>query len=237
MTQTLTPREQINQELQKRDAYLDYLDEHPDRLTLNFLAQHDLPVFVRNIMRIRAVNILEAKSPDGRKITLMVHDTSLPQELTNRASASIIAASFHVIKALNDETIELVNPRQAMEELSTPSAKRRLSKIAVSPLSKNSDARLPENFVPQADELAPRRGTETAQNEFANPSMALEPSSDTLKALVSKYDANETSAEELGDSVADIARTLVTNDWLFLKSRVQDAEIQAMCNQQISAKQ
>jgi hypothetical protein len=235
MEKQLTAREQINIELQKREAYLDYLDDHPNELNLNFLATHNLPIFVRNIMRVRAVNILEAKTPDGRKITLHVHDTSLPQELTNRAAASVIASSYHVIKALADETIELVNPRQAVEELKSPSAIRRMSKIAVSPLSKNSDAHLPDNFVPQAENLAPRNTPETAQNELANPSTSLEPASASLQAIVAKYQGKEIDAEELADTVADIARTLTMSDWLFLKSSVQDAEVQSMCNQQISA--
>jgi hypothetical protein len=234
---TLTPAEQVQAELNKRELYLDYIDQNPHALTLQFLAEHNLPVFVRNIMRIPAVNILEVKTADGRKITLTVQDTTIPQELTNQAPASAIATAFHVIKALNDETIELVNPRQALEELKSPSAQRRLKKLGVSNLSKNSDAVLPDNFVPQRENLVHDGNQQKSyQNELANPPKRGAQVNDRMLVLIANYEDKKIDQDTLIDSILDASRSFVQSDWLHLKASVRDPEIQGLCDQQLSAR-
>jgi hypothetical protein len=230
---TETPAQRVATEMAMNAEFERYLDEHPEELSLKYLVDHNLPVFVKNNTRVeRGVILVEVIDASGRKSVLRVDNTNIPIELSARMDNASLGKSFHLRKLLDDKMLVLVLPSVAQQELKTPEAQRKLARLSVSRFSKDSDAKIAPSYT---------KAAVTVDNDRIVPGMQEQPStpmktSNSLKAIVIQYQAGTIDGERFIDDISDNARTYTQADWEFLRTSFPDNEdVQTICANELNA--
>lgn len=220
----------LKKDLQKREELMQYLHANPRALTLDFLIEHNLPIYVKNNTRIGAEIVIDVKDPNTSKTTpIKILNTDIPLELTQSVAPKALD-QMHFKRMLHQQTIVLVDPISAQEQLSTPAAQRKLVKLNMSRYAQGSTETISDSFTQkplnQDTNVVPGAPIQAHQGGEV---------SDRLRALVVAYQEKTLSPEDFADSVSDNARTFTPRDWGWLVGEVpENTEIQLMCKQQLS---
>jgi hypothetical protein len=226
----LTAAQKVKQEIDLQNEFEKHLNSNPKELTLKYLVDHGLQVFVKSNTRVAAVILCEVQDQSGRKITINIDNTNIPIELTAKVDHASLGKSFHLRKLLDDRMIVLMNPAQARIELQDPIAQRKLARLSTSKFSKDSDERIPDSYnkKPVADTLNIVPG-------MPNQVVSTNQVSNSLKGLVVSMQEKTIDADTFFDKVTDNARTYSLADWQFLQSTFPNNEdIQMVCAREIS---
>jgi hypothetical protein len=221
----------IRNTIEKRAEAAATLDRNPGLLSLDYLEQHDLPVFVRNNANINALITFDILNPKtGRASPVEVPNTDIPLELTAGYTYEMLQGSPGFTKSLRNKTIRLVSPNEAAAILERPDVQRRMKKLETSKFSKDAEGQAPKSFrVTPLIDANPVPGKPDQESQPQR-----DPVNNHLQALVGEYEAKNLSAEDFEDKVADAARTYKAADWAWLASKVDLPGIQQMVTQQLA---
>ena len=75
MSEKQTVAEKVHDALAERSEYEKHLQNHPEDLSLKYLADHQLPIFVRINTKVAAVVIVEAKDKSGKSVSKQIPNT------------------------------------------------------------------------------------------------------------------------------------------------------------------
>lgn len=229
-TQSSLPPD-VRSAIQKRADAAAALDRQPGLLTLEFLEQNDLPVFIRNNANVNALITFDIVSlKGGRAASVEVPNSDIPLELTASYGYEQLSMSPGFIKSLRNRTIKLISPNEAAKILENPDVQRRLRKLETSKFSKDSKDLPPKSF--KVTPLLNANPVPGMPEQDSTPQT--DPVNNHLQALVGEYEAKNLSAEDFEDKVADSARTYRAADWQWLVAKVDLPGIKLMADQQIS---
>jgi len=221
----------ISAAIEKRAEAAKVLDANPGLLSLEFLAQHDLPVFIRNNANINALITFDVVSlKGGRAGSVEVPNTDIPTELTASYNYEQLMTSPGFLRSLRNKTIRLVAPNEAAAIMDRPDVQRRLAKLETSKFSKDSKDLPPKSF--KVTPLLNANPVPGMPEQDSKPQT--DPVNNHLQALVGEYEAKNLSAEDFEDKVADAARTYKVADWQWLAAKVDLQGIKLMAEQQIN---
>jgi hypothetical protein len=231
MSEKQTVAEKVHDALAERSEYEKHLQNHPEDLSLKYLADHQLPIFVRINTKVAAVVIVEAKDKSGKSVSKQIPNTDIPIELTSWLGHEELGSSFHLRKLLDDRILKLVEPSAAIAELRSPIAQRKMDKMKISRFSNDSDEKIPAD-------LSIKPLNENANITPGAPSQPItnvDTISPRLKGLVVRYQEKSMTSEDFIDEVTSNSRTFSHMDWTFLRNLFPDnSELQAICKQQLS---
>ncbi len=114
--------------LTDRRSALDHLKNNKHDLTLDFLYENGLPVYVKNMIKTGSV-LLCTMEANGRRSSLRIEKTWIPQRIDSRYSGETLMRSDDLKDLLFRKVITLVHPEEAEKELALPSAQRALLKF------------------------------------------------------------------------------------------------------------
>ncbi len=95
-------------------------EKWPAHLTLEFLANEKMPVFVRNTTRPRGQLAINFPGPHGRVHVEKIPRTHLPIELSGKMSLETIMQSDDFRQCMAKGVVELVRPDLAFDEATDP---------------------------------------------------------------------------------------------------------------------
>lgn len=115
--------------LTDRRAALEHLKSNKHDLTLDFLYQNQLPVYVKNMIKTGSVLLCTMIEANGRRSSLRIEKTWIPQRIDSRYSGETLMRSDDLKDLIFRKVITLIHPEDAEKELALPSAQRALLKF------------------------------------------------------------------------------------------------------------
>lgn len=116
--------------LDNRRAALDHLRDNPLDLTIDFLKDNGLPVFVKNKSRAGQVLLLQMIDASGRRTSHRVEKTWIPQNLSDRYSYDTLMRCDDLKNMIFRQVIEILHPEDAVKQLNSPRAQEALKKFS-----------------------------------------------------------------------------------------------------------
>ncbi len=112
-----------------RAAALAHLRQYPLDLTLDFLAENSLPVYIKNTISNGSVILITLIDPSGRRSSHRVEKTWIPQVLSERYSYETLLRSDDLKDHIFKRSIILIHPEDAVKELQSERAQAVLRKF------------------------------------------------------------------------------------------------------------
>jgi len=109
--------------------------DYPDQLTLEWLAEQNLPVYVRNITRPRGQLAINFPVGNGRTQVIKLLRTHLPIRLSDKLSYTTILESNDLRICWDKGVVDYVRPDVAWEELQDPGASEQIKRLRLSQFS------------------------------------------------------------------------------------------------------
>lgn len=112
-----------------------YVRDYPRMITLEWLVDQQLPVFVRNITRPRGQVAVNFPSAHGRVKVVKIPRTHLPVGLSQRLSYETILGSDDFRDCVSKGVLEVLRPDEAWVELQDPDNQATVSQLQLSAFS------------------------------------------------------------------------------------------------------
>lgn len=136
--------------LSNRSQALDYLRDNPHMLSVEFLLENNLPVYVRNNTGNGSVLLFNMLDASGRRIPCRIEKTPLPFKLSDQFDGQSLLSSPEFRSNLHKSLLTLVNPEQAEAELNSPIATAYRARQASRVAATSSNLVTPRSIDPTA---------------------------------------------------------------------------------------
>jgi hypothetical protein len=112
-----------------RRAALDHIRNNPHDLTLEFLRDNGLPVYVKNTIKSGQVILVTMLDAGGRRTSHRIEKTWIPQNLSERYAYDTIMRSDELKDLIFRRAVLLIHPEEAINALKSPRAQEVLKKF------------------------------------------------------------------------------------------------------------
>lgn len=123
------PSTKVSDWLRDRRAALDHIRVNKHDLTMEFLKENGLPVFVKNTVRTGQVLLVSIIDASGRRTSHRIEKTWIPQNLSDRYSYETLMRCDDLKDMIFRRAVVLVHPEDAIKELESPRAREVLKKF------------------------------------------------------------------------------------------------------------
>lgn len=202
----------------------EFLKQNPKLLSLQFLCENRLPVYVRNNLSVQngqaSKLVFSIKVPGGESQPVEILHTHLPQLMTATIDHDTLFRGGKYLKeCLQNESLVLVNPLDAEAELSTPYAQKKMATLHRSKFALASGQKVQEPV-----------GLKKAEAADKAPMSA---SAARMRGYIGRFNEGNISAEDLEMSIMDDAMLFNKSDWgMFLGAVANKSEsLEAMARE------
>lgn len=140
--------------INNRSQALEYLQQNPGMLSVEFLLENNLPVYVRNNTGNGSVLLFNMLDASGRRIPCRIEKTPLPFKLSDQFDTATLLQSPEFRNNIYKSLLVLVNPEQAEAEMKSPIAQAYLAKNASRVSASANNLSVPRSVDPSAGSAA-----------------------------------------------------------------------------------
>jgi len=112
-----------------------YKREYPNHLDIEWLAQNNLPIYVRNTTRPRGQIAINFPHASGKVRVIKIPRTHLPIKLSGQLSPETIQTSDDLRQTISKGVLELVRPDLAWDEMQHPDNAYEIERLQLSDFS------------------------------------------------------------------------------------------------------
>lgn len=216
------PRTEFEEKMVARTMALDFLDQNPSALSYDFLVENQLPIYVKNNLRVPGKIAFSVKNGDGRHVSIEIANTSIPQRLDDLLTWGALSNAHLVKDCLRQGTILLCSPRAAEKELQSDYAK---SKSA--DLQRSKFAAMRGSFSQMmSTNSSDMKGIEDSLSTYAiqrrdTTTVTASTATNKMEAIINRFLDGSRTEEATISEVMDNARIFDPSDWHMLISKVQ----------------
>lgn len=232
-------RDELTLRTETRTYAMDFLEQNPSSLSYDFLIENQLPIYVKNNLKVPGKIVFTIKNSDGKYVKLEIANCSIPQRIDDLLTWGALTNAHSLKDSLRQGIIVLVNPRAAERELQSDYAKRKTAELQRSKFASIGNG---SNFSSMmSSNTSGAQGIEEGLSTYAikridvtnvNASTA----TNKMEAIVNRFLDGTRTEEDTITEVLDNARIFESSDWHMLISRVgsKSARIAELARQQLS---
>ncbi len=207
-----------------------YEHNYPERLTLEWLNDHKLPVFVRNTTRPRGQLTINMPTEGGRMKAARIKRLHLPQELSAQFSMDTILKSDDLRQCIVKGVVELVRPNVAVNELKAEGAAEELESTQLSQYS--SKHTFVSDRVKEMEDTQGRRPSPGAPsiNELGVETHVLQP---RVLSLIQKLENGDVSIKAAVSELKIMAEELQETDCAYIIANGPAGQVRTFAQKQL----
>jgi len=204
-------------------------NDYPERLTLEWLKHHNMPVFVRNLTLPRGQLTLNVPVEGGRIKRARIHRTHLPMNLSMQFSTDDLARCDDLRQCIYKGVIDLVRPDKAIEELRAEGALDEVETVQYSQYSAKQTFVSPR--VKEMIDQVERATTTPSINELGVETHVIQP---RVLSLVEKLKSGDISIKAAVSELKTIAGELSETDCSYLVANGPEGQVQTFAKKQLA---
>lgn len=204
-------------------------DDYPQHLTLEWLKEKNLPIYVRNITRPRGQLTLNMPVEGGKIKGAKIHRTHLPIELSAKFSKESIIRCDDLRKCIVSEVVELVRPDHAIKELKEEGAFEEIKNLEISEFSARQGFTSPR--VKEMETVQNRPAGGTSINELGVETHVIQP---RVLSLVQKLTNGDISIKAAVSELKTMADELKETDCSYILSNGPEGQVQTFAKKQLA---
>jgi len=215
-------RAEFSDKIEARNLAIDFLEQNPSSLSFDFLVENQLPMYVKNNLKVPGKIVFTIKNSDGKYVKLEIANCSIPQRLDDLLTWGALANAHSLKDSLRQGIILLCSPKDAERELQSDYAKRKTAE-----LNRSKFANLGGSFNSMMEtNISGAQGIDDALSTYAIKKMdvtAVNASTATnkMEAIVNRFLDGSHTEEDTITEVLDNSRIFAPSDWHLLISKVQ----------------
>jgi hypothetical protein len=225
-TRTEKKRAEFSDKIEARNLAIDFLEQNPSSLSFDFLVENQLPMYVKNNLKVPGKIVFTIKNSDGKYVKLEIANCSIPQRLDDLLTWGALANAHSLKDSLRQGIILLCSPKEAEKELQSDYAKRKTAE-----LNRSKFANLGGSFDSMmATNVSGAQGIDDALSTYAIKKMdvtAVNASTATnkMEAIINRFLDGSRTEEDTITEVLDNSRIFATSDWHLLVSKAQSKSV------------
>lgn len=215
-------RAEFSDKIEARNLAMDFLEQNPSSLSFDFLVENQLPMYVKNNLKVPGKIVFTIKNSDGKYVKLEIANCSIPQRLDDLLTWGALANAHSLKDSLRQGIILLCSPKDAERELQSDYAKRKTAE-----LNRSKFANLGGSFNSMMEtNVSGARGIDESLSTYAIKKMdvtAVNASTATnkMEAIINRFLDGSRTEEDTITEVLDNSRIFAASDWHLLISKVQ----------------
>lgn len=228
---------EFTEKMEARNMAMDFLAQNPSALSFDFILENQLPLYVRNNLKVPGKIIFTIKNGDGKYVKLEIANTSIPQRLDDLLTWGALSNAHSLKDSLRQGIIVLCSPREAEEELKSDYAKKKTAELQRSNFA-NINGSLSSIM---ASNLSGAKGIEEGLSTYAikridTTTVNASTATNKMEAIINRFMDGTRTEEDTITEILDNSRIFDSQDWHLLVSRVgsRSKKIAALAQQQLA---
>lgn len=229
----------VTEKMEARNMALDFLDQNPSGLSYDFLVENQLPIYVKNNLKVPGKIVFTIKNNDGKYVKLEIANCSIPQRIDDLLTWSALSNAISLKDSLRQGIIILVNPRSAEKELESDYAKRKTAELQRSKFASLGGASNFSNLM--STNLSGAKGIDEGLSTYAIKKMDVtnvnaSTATNKMEAIINRFLDGSRTEEDTITEIMDNSRIFESSDWHMLISKVsgKSAKIESLARQQLA---
>lgn len=199
--------------------------ERPDRPTLEYLLQNNLPVFVLNKIASKTTLLLTAAAPGQRPTLIPLPKTWVPIDLLTHASAMSLQYCNDLINLCRRDRIKLLWPEEARDILADPDARDELMRVTKLARGIMTDVDGPQ----QPDEITSVLA-DYNRTEMHNPQI-----NENVLEVIEQFKSGDLTLKSLYGEVRTLEDDLSSRDFAYIMSQIPDGKLKDYAKERMAA--
>lgn len=227
----------FTEKMEARNMAMDFLAQNPSALSFDFILENQLPLYVRNNLKVPGKIIFTIKNGDGKYVKLEIANCSIPQRLDDLLTWGALSNAHSLKDSLRQGIIILCSPREAEEELKSDYAKKKTAELQRSNFA-NINGSLSSIM---ASNLSGAKGIEESLSTYAikridTTTVNASTATNKMEAIINRFMDGTRTEEDTITEILDNSRIFDSQDWHLLVSRVgaRSKKIASLAQQQLA---